>query len=108
MDMRDFVRADAFDLVLSMFTSFGYFDDKNEDLQVLRHISNSLRSGGVCLIEVMGKECLARIYQPTTSVLLKVNITGSSPNKYSNRQWKSDVGIRGEGIMTSPYYPNAE
>ena len=70
MDMRDFVRVDTFDLVLSMFTSFGYFDDKNEDLHVLRNILNSLRSGGVCLIEVMGKESLARIFQPTTSVLL--------------------------------------
>ena len=70
MDMRDFVRADAFDLVLSMFTSFGYFDDKNEDLNVLRNIFTSLRSGGVFLIEMMGKENLAKIYQPTTSDLL--------------------------------------
>jgi SAM-dependent methyltransferase len=66
MDMRDFVRADSFDLVLSMFTSFGYFDDKNEDLNVLHNIFNSLKSGGICLIDVMGKECLARIFQPTT------------------------------------------
>ena len=25
-DMRDFIRPDSFDLVISMFTSFGYFD----------------------------------------------------------------------------------
>lgn len=67
MDMRDFVNADAFDLVLNMFTSFGYFDDKKEDLQVLSNIFSSLRSGGVFLIELMGKEILAKIYQPTTS-----------------------------------------
>ena len=70
MDMRDFVRADSFDLVLSMFTSFGYFDDQNEDLLVLRNIFNSLRSGGVFLIEMMGKECLARIFQKTNSDML--------------------------------------
>jgi SAM-dependent methyltransferase len=70
MDMRDFIRADAFDLVLSMFTSFGYFDDKNEDLQVLHNIFTSLKPGGVCLIELMGKEGLARIFQPTTSEVL--------------------------------------
>ena len=34
-DMRDFVRPDSFALVLSMFTSFGYFDDKREDIIVL-------------------------------------------------------------------------
>ncbi len=66
-DMRDFARTNAFDLILSMFTSFGYFDDKNEDIQVLRNIVTSLRPGGVCLIDVMGKERLARILQPTKS-----------------------------------------
>jgi len=70
MDMRDFVRVDAFDLVVSMFTSFGYFDDKKEDLHVLRNIFTSLRSGGVFLMEMMGKENLAKIYQPTNSDLL--------------------------------------
>jgi SAM-dependent methyltransferase len=70
MDMRDFVRADAYDLAISMFTSFGYFDEKNEDLHVLRNIFSSLRSGGVFLIEMMGKEILAKIFQPTTSDFL--------------------------------------
>jgi SAM-dependent methyltransferase len=67
VDMRDFVREDAFDLTINMFTSFGFFDDKDEDLLVLRNILNSLRSGGVFLIDVMGKELLAKILQPTTS-----------------------------------------
>jgi SAM-dependent methyltransferase len=66
-DMRDFVRAAAFDFALSMFTSFGYFDDKQEDLQVLRNILTSLRPGGVLLIDVMGKERLAKILLSTTS-----------------------------------------
>ena len=70
MDMRDFIRADNFDLVLSMSTSFGYFDNKNEDLQVLRNMLTSLRPGGVFLIEVMGKEHLANIFRPTTFDLL--------------------------------------
>ena len=69
-DMRDFVREDSFDLVLSMFTSFGYFDDKQEDLLVLRNMLAMLRPGGACLIEVLGKEYLAKIFQPTISTLL--------------------------------------
>ena len=69
-DMRDFVRADSFDLVLSMFTSFGYFNDKREDMTVLQNILASLRPGGVCLIDILGKERLAKILQPTTSTLL--------------------------------------
>ena len=66
-DMRDFVRQDSFDLVLSMFTSFGYFDNKRDDLQVLCNIFASLRPGGACLMDVVGKERLANILVPTTS-----------------------------------------
>jgi SAM-dependent methyltransferase len=66
-DMRDFVRPESFHLVLSMFTSFGYFDDKHEDVNILRNMFASLRRSGVCLIDVMGKERLAKIFQPTTA-----------------------------------------
>jgi len=67
-DMRDFARPDSFALVLSMFTSFGYFDNKQEDLTVLENMFSSLQPGGACLIEVLGKERLARILQATTSM----------------------------------------
>ncbi len=65
-DMRDFVRPDSFDLLLSLYTSFGYFDDKREDSRVLDNMLQSLRPGGVCLIQLGGKEWLARIFSPTT------------------------------------------
>jgi 2-polyprenyl-3-methyl-5-hydroxy-6-metoxy-1,4-benzoquinol methylase len=67
-DMRDFVRRSGFDVVLSMFTSFGYFDDKKEDAKVLRNMFASLRRGGACLIDVMGKERLARILDRRAAV----------------------------------------
>jgi SAM-dependent methyltransferase len=69
-DMRDFLRPEAFALVVSMFTSFGYFDDKQDDIQVLENMFRSLQPGGACLIEMLGKERLARILQPTLSTVL--------------------------------------
>jgi SAM-dependent methyltransferase len=66
-DMRQFVRSHSFSLVLNMFTSFGYFDDKEDDLTVLRNAYQSLKVGGAMLIDVLGKEPLARKYQPTSS-----------------------------------------
>ena len=66
-DMRDFVRPEAFDLVLSMLTSFGYFDNKQDDVKVLENMFVSLREGGCCLIDLAGRETLARIFQPTNS-----------------------------------------
>ncbi len=69
-DMRDFVRPDAFDLAINMFTSFGYFDDREEDLAVLRNMLASLRPGGVGVVDVAGKEVLARIYRETAATEL--------------------------------------
>jgi len=69
-DMRDFVRADSFALVLSMFTSFGYFNDKREDMMVLQNTLESLQPGGACLIDVLGKERVAKVLQSTTSSVL--------------------------------------
>ncbi len=50
-----------------MFTSFGYFQNKEDDLSVLRNIHASLVGGGACLIDVSGKECLAMRFQPTSA-----------------------------------------
>jgi SAM-dependent methyltransferase len=55
-DMRAFVRPDTFDLALSLFTSFGYFESRDEDLAVLRNIHASLKQGGVFLVDVTSKE----------------------------------------------------
>jgi SAM-dependent methyltransferase len=66
-DMRDFARPGEYDLVLCMFNSFGYFDNKDEDIKVLNNIFQSLKPGGACIIDVMGKEHLANNIQPTTS-----------------------------------------
>jgi SAM-dependent methyltransferase len=61
--MRSFVRPDAFDLAINLFTSFGYFGDE-EDLTVLRNVFGSLAPGGFFIIDVMGKEVIARGFAP--------------------------------------------
>ena len=66
-DMRRFVRPERFDLALSLFTSFGYFESKEDDLKVLRNIHRSLRPGGALVMEIAGREALARRFHPTTS-----------------------------------------
>jgi SAM-dependent methyltransferase len=61
-DMRTFYRKKSFDIILSIFTSFSYFDDHEEQMLVLRNIYASLRAGGRFILESMAKEILARIF----------------------------------------------
>jgi SAM-dependent methyltransferase len=62
-DMRAFCREGAYDAVVNLYTAFGYFEDIEEDRQVVRNVWRSLAPGGVFVLELMGKEVLARIYQ---------------------------------------------
>jgi SAM-dependent methyltransferase len=62
-DMRDFERPERFDLVLNMFTSLGYFEEHEDNVEVLRKAYVSLKPGACLLLDVLGKEILARVFQ---------------------------------------------
>jgi SAM-dependent methyltransferase len=64
-DMRRFIRPQAFDCALNLFTSFGYFAAPQDNQQVLHNVYASLKPEGVFVLDILGKEILARIFQPT-------------------------------------------
>ena len=66
-DMRHFQRVESFDLVLNMFSSFGYFSDPEDDFSVLENAYDSLRSGGQVLLDLRGKEIHAMRFAETIS-----------------------------------------
>ena len=61
--LREFRREGAFDAAINLYTSIGYFDDAYDDLRVLRNFHASLRPGGTLLIDIMGREVIARIFR---------------------------------------------
>ena len=62
-DMRKFIRPESFDCVISMYTSWSYFENPDEDKQVILNAYSSLKPGGKLVIQTHGKETLARIFQ---------------------------------------------
>ncbi len=62
-DMRSFRREAAYDAAINLYSSFGYFPDIEEDRRVLENLLASLKPGGVLLMELMGKEVLARDFR---------------------------------------------
>lgn len=61
-DMRGFARPESFDAAVNLFTSFGYFEE-DDNRKVLSNVYESLRPGGTFLLDLMGKEILARVYR---------------------------------------------
>jgi SAM-dependent methyltransferase len=55
-DMREPLAGETFDLVLNLFTSFGYFADEADDRRVVRAAASMLEAGGRFLLEVINGE----------------------------------------------------
>jgi SAM-dependent methyltransferase len=62
-DMRAFVRPASFQLAVNLYSSFGYFEDPADDLRAARNLREALVGGGALVIEMMGKEVLARKFE---------------------------------------------
>jgi SAM-dependent methyltransferase len=62
-DMRSFSRPGAYDLVINLFTAFGYFEDPEDDRTVARNLVEAMRPGGTLVMDMIGKEIMARVFQ---------------------------------------------
>ena len=52
-DMREVYKANHFDYVLNLFTSFGYFNEDEENEKVIHAIKDSLKPGGIGVIDYL-------------------------------------------------------
>lgn len=55
-DMRNIPFKNEFDVVINMYTSFGYFDNEKENLKVLKEINKSLKNNGLLVLDLRNKK----------------------------------------------------
>lgn len=90
-DIRDFCQPNSFDAVINLYTSFGYFEDPIENRTVLENIYKSLKNNGNLVMDLVGKEVVARIFQERDwreedgFVLLEERKVGKNWNSMDNR-----------------------
>ena len=63
MDVRDLPFRDHFDLAISMWTSFGFFDEE-ANASIIAGIRRSLVPGGKFFIELINRDWLVRNFEP--------------------------------------------
>jgi SAM-dependent methyltransferase len=113
-DMRNFVRPQAFEAAINYFTSFGYFESEAEERQVLSNVCRSLKSGGALLMEMMGKEILARIFRERDwreedgMMILEDRKLAPEWSSVDNRWIIIKEGVRREVTLTVRQYSAAE
>ncbi|WP_139925184.1 cyclopropane-fatty-acyl-phospholipid synthase family protein [Hymenobacter sp. DG01] len=59
-DMREPLPTGSFDLVLNLFTSFGYFEQETDNVVALRNAAAALRPGGKLIIDFMNTRLTLR------------------------------------------------
>jgi cyclopropane fatty-acyl-phospholipid synthase-like methyltransferase len=82
-DMRNLFRINYYDVALSLFTSFGYFNEDPENNKMIRSISAALKKGGWFVLDFMNveKETQKLCTEETTTIgKIDIKITRSTKN----------------------------
>ena len=70
-DMRHIPFQEAFDAATCFFTSFGYFQNQNQNIDAIREFASSLRTGGRFFIDHVNAAHVRRFLQPRSERTLQ-------------------------------------
>jgi len=74
----------CFDIILSLFTSFGYFAEDEENKQVIRSVCNSLRPGGIYWLDFLNARYVEKNLVPRSRTVLSSGIDVTEIRKIEN------------------------
>lgn len=87
-DMKKYREREKFDIAVNLCTSFGYFEDREDDKKVLKNLYKSLKPEGKLLIEMAGKETIASEFKEKE--WWEGEIEGEKLIKLEERELKKD------------------
>lgn len=80
------------DAVVSMFSSFGYFEDEAQNYRVLAEIARLLRPGGIVIIETVSRDFFIR-HAPPQSWFTKDGLTVLEARTFDAVASRSEVDV---------------
>jgi SAM-dependent methyltransferase len=91
--------AEAFDLVASFFTSFGYFDEESDDRAVLCGIARVLRPGGLFMLDFLNATAVRATLVPSShTVRGELDIEQTRSIDETRGRVEKIVSVRRNGI----------
>lgn len=98
-DMRGKFFKNEFDAVINLFSSFGYFENEQENIKVLENINKSLKSNGKFLIDLLNKKWFLRKFHSTKRTWFKIKNDYILEENYFDKKMKA--WIRNISIISS-------
>ncbi|QSF44161.1 class I SAM-dependent methyltransferase [Paenibacillus tianjinensis] len=102
-DMRRLPLPGGFDAVVNLFTSFGYFEEDEEQVKVLREIYRMLKPGGRFIIDFLNPAYVIRHLVPHSSREDGVNLIDES-RRIEDGYVKKDIILTSRGDDTPRKY----
>lgn len=99
-DMREKFFKNEFNAVINLFSSFGYFENEQENIKVLKNINKSLKPNGKFLIDLLNKKWFLKKFCGTKRTWFKIKNDYILEENYFDKKMKA--WIRNISII----YPN--
>ncbi len=99
-DIRNFHSEKTFDLVLNLFTSFGYFEKDEENAEVIQKAFDLMNTGGWFVLDYFSKNYILNNLIPITVE----NIAGrqiTQIREVKNNRIEKDIRIKSNGNVTN-------
>lgn len=99
-DMRQIFRTNYFDYGFNLFTSFGYFKSKRDELNALKSSAQNLKLGGTLVIDFLNREKVTNNLIPFESKTID-GITFNLKKEIKDNQVIKTISFKDEGINYS-------
>lgn len=94
--MRNEIQNEKVDAVFNLFTSFGYFDDPNDDKKVFQSVYNVLNDNGFFVLDFLNERFVKNTLEEE-SVVQREHITFNIHKKIENQHVIKDIKFTDQG-----------
>lgn len=95
-DMRQLFRTNYFDAVFNLFTSFGYFEKREDDLHVFDSVQKALKQNGLFVFDYLNSEYVKGIIKAHDTVVMD-GITFHISKKIENNTIVKSIDFTDKG-----------
>lgn len=96
-DMRQVYKANSYQYVFNLFSSFGYFEDDAQDYLAIKAFAANLKPGGTLLLDYMNTECVVKLLK-TRDIVQRGDIQFHIQKQVKNGFIEKQIAFLADGV----------